>query len=617
MDKLVNNIETIFYNLKILDFLKDNENIYIGGSLPFMIFNDKNLSGFEILKIIDDIDIYTTNAPLLIRNINKKFKVNNLIKTGVNIKFNIEGCEKPLQIITSYFESFNDEVLDGYDCDLVRVGYHPASSKFIIHDRFIIGLKRQTFTVYYERSNNGRIQKLKDRAHKYFSSTIEIVKETENGDYRPYWKKKNSVKTISDVGTSPQYIQLYCNKYKCCLCHNISEYLLCKKCEVLIDKYHTNTKFDNFKLDTLTVFGGVNGLGKIIADEAELMGINTSRTSRTVKNIKSISKYEDDIEYDIEDDDAKYIEPPKARIKKTPKPIEIIPIKKTIKPIEKHIDPIQYNIIIYSDGTYEIKQNDKTIKAIYNTETIGEPKVLHKYNIKENNLDNVIKLVEKYIDDNIEKPIKIIKVDNNFYFSLENNALVSPELMNKIFESECVVFNAYQTLENNHSIWTHDINNFNEKLALERFKINCFGYIKLLQQIIKRRKEIIAENKNPKDIIFVCMDANESKFEDKLQDGKHLELNMAKTAFKQIFYTNAQVLASLGIITVFYDPCWLSYHGISVDKIASKSKFLIPPSICAKVLLNYIKNINIDNLYKEKKYIHDTTFYKCIKNYKI
>jgi len=189
--------------------------------------------------------------------------------------------------------------------------------------------------------------------------------------------------------------------------------------------------------------------------------------------------------------------------------------------------------------------------------------------------------------------------------------------MNKIFESDCVVFNAYQTLENNHSIWTTDINNFNEKLALERFKINCFGYVKLLQQIIKRRKEIIAENKNPKDIIFVCMDANESKFEDKLQDGKHLELNMAKTAFKQIFYTNAQVLASLGIITVFYDPCWLSYHGISVDKIASKSKFLIPPSICAKVLLNYIKNINIDNLYKEKKYVHDTTFYKCIKNYKI
>jgi hypothetical protein len=76
-----------------------------------------------------------------------------------------------------------------------------------------------------------------------------------------------------------------------------------------------------------------------------------------------------------------------------------------------------------------------------------------------------------------------------------------------------------------------------------------------------------------------------------LQDGKHLELNLAKTAFKQIFYTNATILGSLGIITVFYDPGWLSYHGISVDKIASKSKSLIPPDLCVRVMLNYIKGI--------------------------
>jgi hypothetical protein len=108
------------------------------------------------------------------------------------------------------------------------------------------------------------------------------------------------------------------------------------------------------------------------------------------------------------------------------------------------------------------------------------------------------------------------------------------------------------------------------------------------------------------------MDANESKFEGKLQDGKHLELNMAKTAFKQIFYTNAQVLASLGIITIFACPSWLSYHGISVDKIASKSEFLISPYMCAKVIINYIKNLDIEDLYLKKKYIHDTTFYQCV-----
>jgi len=108
------------------------------------------------------------------------------------------------------------------------------------------------------------------------------------------------------------------------------------------------------------------------------------------------------------------------------------------------------------------------------------------------------------------------------------------------------------------------------------------------------------------------MDANESKFEGKLQDGKHIELNMAKTAFKQIFYTNAQVLASLGILTIFSCPSWLSYHGISVDKIASKSAFLIPPYLCAKVIINYVKNLDLDDLYSKKKYIHDITFYQCV-----
>ena len=110
------------------------------------------------------------------------------------------------------------------------------------------------------------------------------------------------------------------------------------------------------------------------------------------------------------------------------------------------------------------------------------------------------------------------------------------------------------------------------------------------------------------------MDANESKFSGKLSDGKHLELNMAKTATKQIFYTNANLLASLGILTVCYDPGWLSYHGISVDKIESKSKYLIPPSVSALCLLNSIGNYNFDELINEKKVIFDHSIYLELNN---
>ena len=494
-----NTIKQVLKKIGIFDFLCKYEHIYIGGSLPGLSLGSENSD--EIYNDINDVDIYTTNTPMLLRDINKTFEPREIIKTGVNVSFRIDHNKstensKRIQIITSPFENFKDEVLDGYDCDMISVGYHPFSDKFIIHERFMKAYENYNFIVYYERSNLNRIEKLTVRAKKYFESNITIVKETPDVDYRPYWKNKKSLRSICDVDSSPPYIQIYSNKYRCCVCKTISEYLVCKTCDKLITGYYQQNTFNKFPVEKMVVFGGVNGFGNIIANQAVSMGISVCRTTR----------------------------------------------------------------------------NPKT--------------------------------------------------NSQFKFDLTTGKINS-QLMKEILDADCVVFNAYQTLENDHSIWTNNINTFDEKLALERFKINCFGYVKILQQIIEARKEYLkgtfdnktytyVKHKKIKDIVFVCMDANESKFEGKLQDGKHIELNMAKTAFKQIFYTNAQVLASLGILTIFACPSWLSYHGISVDKIASKSAFLIPPYLCAKVIINYVKNLDLDDLYSKKKYIHDITFYQCV-----
>ena len=64
-----------------------------------------------------------------------------------------------------------------------------------------------------------------------------------------------------------------------------------------------------------------------------------------------------------------------------------------------------------------------------------------------------------------------------------NMELLHNNLMDNILGSDCVVFNAYQTLENDHSIWTTKIQNFDEELALERFKINCFGISTFLKSL--------------------------------------------------------------------------------------------------------------------------------------
>lgn len=487
----INKIKQILTKIGIWDFVTKYEHIYIGGSIPGLVLSNANWT--DIYITINDVDIYTTNSPMLVRDINKTFNVRNIIKTGVNFSFIIKGkSEKNIQVITSCFDDFNKEVLTGYDCDMITVGFHPYSNKFIINERFIKGYQHKNFNLYYERSNETRIIKLTKRALSFFDSTITIIKERPDINFRPYWRNKVGISNICDVDSSPPYIQVYCNKYKCCICKDITEYLVCKSCHTKITGFYQQTFFNNFPIDKMVVFGGVNGLGNIIANQAVTMGINVSRTSR---NPKTSSHYKFDL------------------------------------------------------------------------------------------LDGEI-----------------------------NN-----KLMNEILNSDCIVFNAYQTLENDHSVWTTKIWDFDEELALERFKVNCFGYIKMLQQIIRARKEYINKVQNNKDktvkikdMVFVCMDANESLFEGNLMDGKHIELNMAKTAWKHIFYTNAQVLASLGILTVFIDPSWLSYHGISVDKIASKSEFLIPPYMCAKVIINYIKSLNLDDLYLNKNYIHSTSFYKLV-----
>ena len=495
LENAQNKITNVLKNIGLLDYMKESNELYCGGSLPMLTVSQKTTTD-DILTILNDIDIYTSNIAKTLRNLNKVFGENiiNIENKGINVNFNInvsETCKSvPIQLITSPFDSFCDEVLGEYDCDLVSVGYYPYKNEFIFNKRFTNGLQNRMFSVIYEKTYMSRLEKLILRAKYYFDSDIKIVKENATGNYRPYWKGSKELCNVSEVQLSPPYIQIYCNKYKCLLCKKIQERLLCETCS---DITNINLlKFpNNFKIKNLLVFGGVNGLGKIIGNVAEKIDINVFRTGRKVPDSK------------------------------------------------------QYFTFDLSTGNF------------------------------------------------------------------------SKELETQIEDSNCIIFNAYQTLEGEHSIWNTTIETFDKKLALERFTVNCFGYVKILEQLIQIRKNMIAKKKKVDDLIIIFMDANESKFDGKLQDGKHLELNMAKTACKQIFYTNAQKLAGYGVISVCYDPGWLSYHGISVDKIESKSKFLITPEMSSLILLKYIQSMNIDKLYDNKIFVHDTDVYSCIKKINI
>lgn len=477
--------KTGIYDLLIMD-----ANLYIGGSLAYLCMS--NEMTLDILEYeVGDIDIYTKNYPLLTRNFNKY--INNfdkIEKTGVNIKFTLKDIDIPFQIIISPFDDFIADVLEEYDCDIATVGFHPFSSTFYIHRRFTTALRNRSFNVMFQRTNEERVNKLHDRANLYFNSTINVIDKVTNGDYRSYSSLGIPINNINDILPSPPYLQLYGNKYNCVKCQRKQDYLICHSCnKQSMNRLCTDVEesFDA-KFKKVVVFGGVNGLGKIIADTLEqYTSTQVTRTSR------SGSIYENPYYFDL--------------------------------------------------AEYENKENN-----------------------------------------------------------------ICTNLMKDLMEADCIIFNAYQTLEKDQDVWTTKLSEFNKKLALDRYRINCFGYIGLVNEIINERKKCTHNN----DQIWIWMDANESKFEEKLSDGKHLELNMTKTACKQIFYTNAQYLACTGIITCCYDPGWLSYHGISVEKIESKSKYLISPELSAMALLNHIMNINVEKEYENKTYIHDMNVYKLI-----
>lgn len=491
--RIIQKINQVLQDVGILDIVKLDSSIYIGGSLPSYIISQELLNKNDPI-ICNDIDLYTNNYVKTLYTFSKHLgnQIKNIKRTGVNVSFLLKDI--PIQIITSEFKNFYNDVLGNYDCTLVSVGFYPFKNELIIHDKFIECLNKKSFIVDYEKSNPKRIEKLKDRADKWFNANLDIIRQTDNADFRPYYKKSCEINSLQDIVSPPNYVQLYYNKYDCINCHLSQEFLLCKNCYKSID-YNMTTGNQTIG-KKITILGGLNGFGKIIKQVASKFNNNIYVTTR------------------------------------------------------------------------------KFPSSLNNDQIVGD--------------NNIVE------------------------FTLGEK--ISDELMNHILTSDIVILNAYSTLENDESIWTTTIDTFNEELALDKFKINTIGYAKFLKEFVEKRKEQIKKNNLTNDIKMIFMDANESKFEGKLSDGKHLELNMAKTATKQIFYTNANLLASLGVLPMCYDPGWLSYHGISVDKIESKSKYLIPPDLSALALLYYLGKVNFIECIEKKKVIFDCSVYETIKN---
>lgn len=202
--------------------------------------------------------------------------------------------------------------------------------------------------------------------------------------------------------------------------------------------------------------------------------------------------------------------------------------------------------------------------------------------------------------------------ENELEFVLGLDA--SSKLMDKINTSDILIMNATKTLDGDEVIWNHYLDDFDQSLLFDRVDTNVCGYVKFLDQICQYRIHLLHNNHKLNNLVIVYTDANESKFDGKMTDCKHLELNIAKAGVKQIFYTNSSLFAKLNIITICYDPGWLSYHGISIEKKRAKSSDLIPPNISALGILSIVMYFHheFQNLIEWKKIIFDYDVYKFI-----
>ena len=153
-------INDVLKRVGILDTILKDSSIYVGGSLPsFIVSQQLKNNNFDMIdNQCNDIDLYTSNYVKTLHNITKYLgnQITSIKRTGVNVTFTIKDI--PIQIITSEFNSFHDDVLGNYDCTLVSIGFHPFKNEFITHTKFMDGLNNKKFLCYYEKSNPKRIK---------------------------------------------------------------------------------------------------------------------------------------------------------------------------------------------------------------------------------------------------------------------------------------------------------------------------------------------------------------------------------------------------------------------------------------------------------------------------
>lgn len=171
------------------DWIRENEFIYISGSyISYLISkyigkDERGVTQSESCKsdvdyLPHDIDLYTTNSTYTINKLNtSRDRLDILGVHGCVVNFRHKKYKGDVyaQLITAQVDNFMEDVLANHDCDIVCVGYHPATDQIICHDRFKRAISTKRFVCIKEYSSERRTKKLEYRARNWYKGEIEYV----------------------------------------------------------------------------------------------------------------------------------------------------------------------------------------------------------------------------------------------------------------------------------------------------------------------------------------------------------------------------------------------------------------------------------------------------------
>lgn len=151
---------------------------------------------------------------------------------------------------------------------------------------------------------------------------------------------------------------------------------------------------------------------------------------------------------------------------------------------------------------------------------------------------------------------------------------ISDELRDTFKNAHIMIVNGWTNIEKNywHSLSITD--------GIECFNKNSKyipGFMKFINLLIEIKRENLGLSQHT---TLVCIDADESHYKDKLKNGKHVGYNCVKSGQIQTLWTYSEVLGSLGVTSIIYNPNWINYNPktpqhVSLYDIASRLIFLV------------------------------------------